>query len=72
MGLVKMDDLIISDVGRIKGILKERHLHLGRIPTELSPVFDIHYPFDVDLFDAENNCVGIVSGGYKDLLALTY
>ena len=72
MGLLKLDDLIISDVGRIKGILKERRLHLGKIPAELPPVFDIYYPFDVDLFDTENNCVGIVSGGYRDLLALIY
>jgi len=67
-----MDDLIISDVGRIKGILKECQLHLGKIPAELPTVFDIYYPFDVDLFDIDNNCVGIVSGGYRDLLALKY
>lgn len=67
-----MDDLIISDVGRIRGILKERRLRLGRISVKLLPVFDTRYPFDVDLFDAENNCVGIVSGKYCDLHALKY
>ena len=72
MGPIKMDDLIISDVDRIQGILKEHRLHLGKIPVELPPVFDINYPFDVNLFDTENNYAGIVSGGYKDLLALTY
>lgn len=72
MGLIKMDDLIISDVGRIKGILKEKNLHLGQIPRTLHPPFDIRYPYEVALMNKDNECVGIVSGGYKDLLALTY
>lgn len=72
MGLLKIDDLIISDVGRIKGILKEKKLHLGRIPKTLHPPFDIQYPFEVALMNLEKECVGIVAGGYRDLLALKY
>ena len=72
MGLIKMDDLIISDVGRIKGILKEKKLHLGQIPRTLHPPFDIRYPYEVALMNKDNEYAGIVSGGYKDLLALTY
>ena len=72
MGLIKMDDLIISDVGRIKGILKEKKLHLGQIPRTLHPPFDIRYPYEVALMNKDNERVGIISGGYKDLLALTY
>ena len=67
-----MDDLIISDVGRIKGILKEKKLHLGQIPRTLHPPFDIRYPYEVALMNKDNEYAGIVSGGYKDLLALTY
>ena len=67
-----MDDLIISDVDRIKGILKERRLHLGQIPRTLHPPFDIRYPYGVALMNKDNEYAGIVSGGYKDLLALTY
>ena len=67
-----MDDLIISDVDRIKGILKERRLHLGQIPRTLHPPFDIRYPYEVALMNKDNEYAGIVSGGYKDLLALTY
>ena len=72
MGLLKIDDLMISDVGRIKEYLKEKKLHLGQIPRTLHPPFDIRYPYEVALLDRSNECVGIISGGYRDLLALTY
>lgn len=67
-----MDNLIISDVGRIKDILKEKKLHLGQIPRTLHPPFDIRYPYEVALMNKQNECVGIIAGGYRDLLALTY